>query len=286
MSMLKQKLEIEVEEAELAAQKTLSSFPKIARWFLILGILAILPVYFTAKKISYNIWAKRYAQGQLTAKPSFANPLPPKASAVSLTTMGSGVYGAAVELANQNLELSASNISYAFNFYNSQKQLLYTYAGHAFLLPDEKKYVVLPRFTATEAIAYTEFQIDPNITWQKRLNIPEVKILTGVPNSYHEFSPRAFVLEGDFTNQSPYALKQIRLNFILLNRLGKIIGVSQRTEFTVAPFERRSYKQLWPNLFAEGLTEMKVVAETNVLDPENLSTPQAGNSASDLSRPK
>ena len=94
------------------------------------------------------------------------------------------------------------------------------------------------------------------------------------------------MVQGDFLNNSPYTLGKVRLTFVLYNNSGQVVGSSQRDEFTVAPFERRAYKQLWPNAQVPGLARVEVTADTDTLDPNNLSiaaTPPSP--ASDLGRP-
>lgn len=287
MSFFKDKIELEIQEAELGAQKALSRFPPVLRWLLILAVIATIPAYYIAKNLSLKIWLNRYQQGALTAKPSFTNPLEPKVSPVNVTTLGTGVYAAAVEISNQNLDLSARDVPYQFNFYNAQKQLLYSSSDKLFLLPNQTKYVAVPRFLSAQQIAYADFQLPKNILWQKKLKIPSVKLIASTANYYQQISPQAFVVEGDFSNQSPYTLKQVRLMFVLFDSQNKIIGISQRDEFTVSPFERRTYKQLWPGIFAANLNSVKVTADTDTLDSSNLivqSVPSG--SSSDLSRPK
>ena len=288
MSLLTDKIELSIQEAELGTQQALSQFPPFLKWLLILGILAIIPSYLIAKNISYKIWVARYAQGQLTAKKSFTDAKDPKWADVSVTTLGDGVYSAVIQINNPNLDLSANNIPYQFSFLNSKKEVLYTETGKLFLLPNQTKYVIVPRFNTTEQIVYANFQLQGKVNWQKKLKLPEVKFNLSQPNTYQQALPPAFVAEGDFTNQSPYTLKQVRLTFVLFDSSQKIIGTSQRDEFTVTPFERRTFKQLWPNLYAPNFSSVKVMADTNTLDPSNLSVDSipTNSSSSDLSRPK
>lgn len=287
MPLLKEKIELGIEETEFQTQKFFGSMNPFFRWMLILGILAIIPSYFIAKSVSQKIWTARYQQGAVVAKPSFTDAKPPKISNVTLTSLGDNLYSAVVQITNENLDLSANNIPFNFNFYNSQKQLLYSYTDKLYLLPDQKKYLIAPRFSTTEQISFAELKFTQDPKWQKRLSLPQVKLTASTPNSYDQISPQAFVLEGSFVNNSVYTLKEVRLNFVLYDASKKIIGASRRDEFTVAPFERRSYKQLWPNLSAPTLSKAEVTVETNTLDSNNISvinipiTP-----ASDLSRPK
>ncbi|MFA5990748.1 MAG: hypothetical protein WC794_00685 [Candidatus Doudnabacteria bacterium] len=287
MSLLKEKIEIGIEETEFQTQKFLGSINPFFRWLLIISTLAIIPAYFVAKSVSQKIWTARYQQGALVAKPSFTDPKAPKISTVTLTSLGDNLYSAVVQITNENLDLSANNAPFSLNFYNSQKQLLYSYQDKLFLLPDQKKYIIAPRFEVYDKIAFAELTFSQEIKWQKRLNLPQAKLTASQPISSYQISPQAFVLDGNFINNSVYTLKQVRLNFVLFDTDGKIIGASRRDEFTVAPFERRSYKQLWPNLSAPTLGKVEVTVETNTLDDNNLSVPKTSTTpASDLSRPK
>lgn len=287
MSLLKEKIEIGVEEAELETQKILGSVNPFFRWLLILCVISIIPAYFIARSVSQKIWSARYQQGALSAKPSFTDPKAPKVSKVSVTSLGTGLYSAVVQITNENLDLSADNLPFAFNFYNDSKQLLYSYTDRLYLLPNQKKYVITPRFSTDQPITAVSFNFTEDPVWQKRLNLPVIKFTANTPTASTQTSPQAFVLEGDFTNNSIYTLKQVRLNFVLFDGSGNIIGTSRRDENTVAPNERRSYKQLWPNLTAPTLNRTEVSVETNTLDSGNLMVNAApASSAGNLSRPK
>jgi hypothetical protein len=184
------------------------------------------------------------------------------------------------------LDLSFDNVTYTFTFFNSQKQQIYQYQNTLFLLPDQTKYVTVPTFTPTEPVAYVNFTLPPSLPWQKRINVPTVNLVTSIPQTFEQASPLAFVAQGDFLNNSPYTLSKVRLTFVLFDKNQNIIGISQRDEETIMPFEQRAYKQLWPNMIAPNLGNITVTADTDTLDPDNLSAPAVNSSAaSDLSRP-
>ncbi len=286
MSLLKDKIELDVQEAELYTQKKLSQFPPVLIWLIVLALLAVIPAYYISRSLSQKIWLARYEQGAIVAKPSFTNPQAPQISPVTLTNSGSGGIAAVVQISNQNLDLSIDNVPYSFTFYNAQKQQIYQYQNTLFLLPNQAKYVTAPKFTPSQPIAYSNFGLPQTLPWQKRLAIPTVNFSTSQPQTFEQTSPIAFVAQGDFVNNSPYTLGTVHLTFVLFDQSNNIIGISQRDEFTVAPFERRAYKQLWPNMVAPNLNRIDVTADTNTLDPNNLSAPGINsNSSSDLSRP-
>ena len=286
MSLLKEKIELKIEEAELNTQRALSRFPPIVKWLLLLSVIGIIPSYFIAKSLANNFWLSRYAQTAPLAKPSFANPQAPKISDATVVSLGSKVYAAIAQISNPNLDLSLNDLSYQFHFFNSKKQEIYAYTDKFFLLPNQKKYLTVPRFTTQEAVTYVEFRLPPSLPWQKRLGIPGVKLTVSAPHNYYQSLPQALVVEGDFVNNSPYSLKAVHLTFLLFDFSNKIIGVSTRDEFSLQPFERRTYKQLWPKISAPNLAKVEVIVDTNTLEQSNLSVPASpAGSSSDLSRP-
>ncbi len=288
MSLLKEKIEIAAQEAELKAQGAFKGLPPFIKWYFAVSLLAVIPLYFLTKAISQKTWTAKYLKQAVLAKPSFENPKPLNISETVVTTLGEKVYAAAAEVSNENLDLSARDIHYRFKFYNGKKEQVFTGPQETFfILPNQKKYLSLPRFETSEPVAYAELETDKDIRWQKRLQIPQITFGVSTPNSYLQLSPPAYAVEGDFTNQSPYLLKTARLTFILKNPSGRIIGISRRDEFTVKAFEKRSYKQLWPNVAAPDGTKVQIMAETDPFDPANLSTGSLPSGpASDLSRPK
>jgi hypothetical protein len=286
MSLFKEKLELDIQEAELFTQRNLSQFPPVLVWLIFIALLCVIPAYYISKNLSEKSWEKKYAEQQIIAKPSFTNPQDPQISKVTLTVSGTLGIAAVVTVTNQNLDLSLDNVPYIFTFYNAQKQQINQYQGTLFLLPNQTKYITAPSFSPTEQIAYANFNLPQNLPWQKRLSVPNVNLLTSIPQTFEQSSPLAFVAQGDFFNNSPYTLGSVRLTFVLFDQNQNIIGVSQRDESTVTPFERRAYKQLWPNMAAPNLSRIDVTADTDTLDPNNLSAPAVNsNSASDLSRP-
>lgn len=286
MSLIKDKIELDVQLAELRTKQALDSFPTVFRWILVISIMATVPGYFIAKGVSYRATVKAYQKNIIVAKASFQNPKEPKVSTVFLTSSGNGNFSAGVAISNQNVDLSLALADYEFTFQNSKGELLYKDNGQLFLLPNENKYAVVPRFASKDEVANASFRFTKPLRWQKKISIPKIDIQTSEPAFYNQFQPPAFVITGNYYNNSPYQLKQVRLTFLVYDKSNSIVAISRRDDFTLAPFERRTYQQLWPNIYGDPGSRIQVFAETNPLDPSNISLPQApDNSASDLNRP-
>jgi hypothetical protein len=286
MYTLKDKIEFEAREAKQSIKQKLDQFPRWFRWLLIIDVLVLFPTYIITKNVTLNIWQKKYSQYLIAAKPSFQNPKPIKIIKTYLvsTAANTYAYAAATEIRNENLDLSLKNQIYTYNFYNDKGDLVYSDKGTFFLLPNQKTYIVMPRLETNEHITKAELQLPAQLLWQKPLSIPQVKLLASLPYVYDQMSPQALVAEGVVENTSVYQLGQIRIVFLIFDKTGKAVGISQRNESVILPNERRAYKQLWPNLNASGLS-VQVFAETNTLDVANITAPDIPpGSSSDLNR--
>jgi hypothetical protein len=284
MAFVKEKLELEVAEAELQAQKALSGFSPAQKRLFIFCLVLIIPAYIAAKETALHVDLGKYRQNGLVATASFQNPRPPQISSVNITEAGAGIYSIAAEISNPNLTLSLDNVSYNFLLFNAQNQQMGSSQATLYLLPGETKYLILPNYQTAEPISGAQIQLPQNLPWQKRLNIPDVSLTASTPTTSNQQSPPAFVVQGTVYNNSPYQLNQVDIAFILKDAAGKIVGASSRAEFTFAPFERRAYVQLWPNVQTTNVTMVDVYPETDVLDSSNITLPPASvTPASDLS---
>ncbi len=275
MAFVKEKLELEVAEAELQTKKALSGFGSAQKRVFIFCLIMIIPAYIAIKETALHVDLGRYRKDELAAMPAFQNPQAPQISNINITEAGAGIYSVAAQITNKNLTLSLDKVSYDFLLFNAQNQQVGSSQATLYLLPGETKYLILPNFQTTETITGAQIQFPQNLPWQKRLNIPTVSLSASTPAASNQQNPPAFVVQGTVYNNSPYQLNEVDIGFILRDAAGKIIAASTRTEFTFEPFERRAYVQLWPNVYTTAVTTVNVYPETDVLDNSNITLPEA-----------
>ncbi len=286
MSLLKEKAEIAAEEAELKLENSFKSLPPLYKWSLIIIIIITLPVFFVVKGASTKYWQKKMESNVMTPRPSFTNPKNLTVGDVKIITSAQNVYSAVVEIQNENFELSLNNIPFNFTFFDNKGVFITEVKGKFFILPNQKKYLTVPRIETSENLSIGRFNLPKDLPWQKKLEIPEVKLLTSIPKFYTQTNPLTFVVEASVKNTSPFQLKSVKLVFLILDQKSRIIGISQREEFAIKPFGRRAFKQLWPSVSGQNVKNVKIIAETNTLDKNNLSVSEAQkSSASSLKRP-
>lgn len=287
MSYLKEKLEIEAEELELKAQYQLMKFPPFYRWMLVIGALALVPAYFGARAFSHDYWQKKLHASLISAKPSYENPKPIRAGKTAISTHGEDVYAVAIEIENQNLDLAVRDVPVTVELQDRSGLTVHSEQRKIFLLPGERKYIVLPKVKSKEKLVSATILLPPEISWQKRQNIPKVNITTSPPRTRNVLDPVSFEVSGGFTNKSPYSIKDVHLSVLLYNKQGQIVGASVHDAQSIRPLETRDYKLTWPGVYSTDIDYVDVIPEVDVLNPENLSLPQQpAGSAADLGRPE
>jgi hypothetical protein len=288
MSLLIDELEVKAGEMELVASQGFSQFPRYKKILLIFFLVGIIPGYFLSRFLSGLYWDAQYKNLVITARPSFTQAEDLKVEEVMVTPIGDGIYSAYAYVVNPNLELSAKEARYTFNFFDESGKKVATDQGIFYMLPNGKKYLVAPRVQSSQRLSKAALTFS-DVNWQKKTSIPVAKITTNQPSLFDQFDPPALTAQGTIINSSAFLLSEVRIVFLLYDQDKKLITVSQRVESSLQPGERRAYNQLWPNLQTTRVASVSVIAETNVLDSKNLqskSTQYFPSGASDLSRPE
>lgn len=285
MSLLKEKLELKVEEAEFKAQHFLGRFSSLQKWTLLICLASVIPGYFLARAIGNFYFGRQYRQYLTEARPSFRDPKGLLIERIDIGSLGENEYAIVAQVVNPNLDLAAKAIAYEFKFIAANgAEAALSQSGKFYILPNQKKYLVAPKIFASSGVARAVLTLAPDVAWQKKSDLPQIKLVTNQPKGIDQLSPFGYALEGNITNQSSYFIKEARLTFLLYGAGGKIIGGSQRSEFSLKPFETRSYKQIWAGISGRNVVRAEAYAETNLLDKENLSAPEFEGGAGDLGR--
>lgn len=277
MSELKENLKIQYTGVVLGIQDGLfklkqwfTGLPAWERTLIIVLIIMLIPGVIGVRYGSELYFTKSLNQYAVAAHPAFDASEPLKVSTPKIVQNSNGIISAYAEVTNRNLDLAIENLRYTFHFFNAQGDESATISGETYLLPNEKKWIVLSRVQSLQNIQSATVEIDPP-TWQKRLNLPEVTLRMSEPYVYEEVNPLATVAEGSVVNNSPYNIKQASLLLVLYDKNDNVLAVTTREEYTLKAYERRAYKLQWPNIYKADVDRIELQAYTNVLDPSNLS---------------
>jgi hypothetical protein len=276
---------LKVQEFILTLLRSFQNLSVVQRLVLAFCIVGIIPGFYLAKYSAFALWNLSYKDEIIVARPAFLEAKDLEIGRVGIINNGNGLYSIYAKVKNPNLDLAFQNGRYEFSFFNGSKQKIDGVTGVLSLSPNQDSYVIASRVAVSEPIISATLEMH-NLNWQKRSEIPNIRLITPEPDGYNSLNPLAFVTEGAVINQSPYRLSSVRLVFLLLDQSDAIIGAGDRLEFNLNPNERRAYVQQWPNIYEDQVARVIVKAETNALDGNNVILPKNTNDGSDLSRPE
>ncbi len=277
-------IKLTVQEVIFRILQILKALPTWQRLVLIVCALGLIPGYFVAKIGTRVIVEQQNKKYLVSARPSFSNPQAIGVEPVTMLTILPGEYAAYAKITNPNFELAAPSVRYEMKFFNASNEQRESTKGTLFLLPGETKYLVAPRIVAPERLVKGTVTLG-EVQWQKRADIPVVKLKASDPIRGNQTDPQAFFVEGDVLNDSPYRLKKVSITLLLYGKNNKIIAVSSRDEFDIPSRTRRAYRLTWPGVFSNDVQKIEVQTETNTVDDSNLLLEKIEQNPDSLDRP-
>lgn len=283
MSQFQENLKVQYSGFVLAIQDGIFKFrqwftglPKWERTAFITLLFLLIPGLISVRYGSELFFTKSYNRAAIAAHPAFNISESLKVGSAKIVKNSNNSITAYVEVTNPNLDLALESLDYTFHFLNSAKEEVTTSSGKTYLLPDQKKWIVVSKVQSSEEITQATIEIPKELDWQKRLDLPGVDLKMSEPYVYEEVNPLATVAEGSVVNSSPFDLNQVSLLLVLYGKNNRVLAVTTREEYNVKAFERRAYKLQWPGIYNADIVKVDLQAYTNTLEPENISASSKG----------
>lgn len=273
MQLLNDEQKNTIQLAWLSVLEALYTFAPWQRLVLVGCIVMLVPGYWLVRvgtRIAYGMVYKKY---QITARPAFEHPQALQAGALTILPVRTGSYVAYAKVSNPNLKIAATQFVYTAVLYTAQGTQAYHASGQAFVAPAGDVWVVLPAFTPAEVPTSGALEIAA-VTWQQKFSLPDVPLAAPDPVRFSEEG--GVRLEGVVVNNSPYRLGSVRVVLLVQNRAGAVVGVADRTEFSVVPREQRGYVVRIPGVRLEDVARVVAVPYTNTSDLSNIQVANGG----------
>lgn len=278
MSQLQENLKVQygglvvtIQDGIFRVKQWFTGLPKWERVVLITLLVLLIPGLFAVRYGSELFYTKSYNQLALAAHPAFNTPDPLVVGTAKVVQNSNDASSAYVEVTNPNLDLALESLNYTFHFFNSSHEEITTTSGKTYMLPNQKKWIVVSKVSSLQPISSATFEVtDQQLNWQKRLDLPDVNLKMSEPYIYQEINPLSTSAEGAVVNNSPYNLSQVSLLLVLYDKNNQVLAVSTREEFSLTAFERRAYKLQWPGIYRSDVAKIDLQAYTNTLDPTNI----------------
>lgn len=175
-------------------------------------------------------------------------------------------YDLYARIKNPNIVWGIESLSYVFNLYDGNNQLIGYREGKSYVLPQEAKYIIEPRMFLEKSPAKIEFKIK-EIIFKKTENFSELELK--IKNKNHSIAGGFHKVVGIIENKTSYDLDTIEVAGLLFDDAGKIIAVGKTEMNTVLSRESRGFEIVWPYQISASVSNFDIRVYSNVFSSEN-----------------
>lgn len=176
------------------------------------------------------------------------------------------IYGV---VSNPNQALGSGSFNYQFTVKDAAGTTIATKNDTGFILSGETKYLVSSNQTMSDTPASVELSLG-NPQWIEVNDLYEKPQLKIVYKNYKEITNGVGFSEatGLLKNESPLDFSLIKLEIILKDNQGQVIGLNSTQMGTVQAGENRDFRFFWPNKFPGTVANMEVQPEVNIFNSD------------------
>ncbi len=268
----KQKAELQVKEAEYKAFTFFKGFNRALLYWTLVFLALSIPIFFLAKNSVAALYMHNFYKRETVAHPASTenSDLPVQVAKSEILPLSSGKYSAYAILDNPYSKLSADNIHYSFHFLDASGNNMDTESGLTFLSAGQRnKLVIIPDVPLNSPPASLKVEI-ARPEWQYKIDVPDVVLRVSNPQYADQQNPPGFSATGTVQNATSYRLGSVVVKAAAYDGSGRIIAVTQSVLGKMSPHQELSYKLYWPLFLQAKTAKLRVSAETDVFDPQNI----------------
>lgn len=165
-----------------------------------------------------------------------------------------GTYDAVALVQNPNLEYGGREVQYEFIFYGANDAELMRVPGKAFILPKHSRYIIEQAIRLPEKPVRLELSVY-GVDWQRLAPFTPSALELNEPNLTRDAVKRATSLSGVVGNTSPYNLKEVEVQVVLLDpQSGKAVAGGKTSMQDLLRDSARFFEISWPYVVDDDLT--------------------------------
>lgn len=184
---------------------------------------------------------------------------------------GQGVfYDLAAEIKNPNQNYGSRQISYQFELYDSQDNLIVQYPGTTYILPHQTKYLLKIKAESDRPVKQVKISFN-QIKWEKQENYQppqlavqgkEFRLLSDEESGFAQV--RAILI-----NKTSFDFERIDIDILLFDSAGRLLAISVNELRTFLAGQERDFLSIWFSQIKGQVVSIEIEAETNIFDPDN-----------------
>lgn len=191
---------------------------------------------------------------------------------VKILALKDNRYDLVAKINNPNPNYGLARLSYSFEAYDGNNQLIWQKSGVDFVLPHENKYLIESNAAIDQTPARAELKIETvdKSQWQKlKDNFVSPDIYVHDRQLNLDYQPGGVQASGIIKNNSVFGFEQVFVTVVLFDKNKEILGVNKTEAQTVSAGEERYFSVFWPVSLPGETSVVEMTAETNVFLDEN-----------------
>lgn len=186
-------------------------------------------------------------------------------------------YDIFAQIKNPNQNYGSGWVSYKFELYDLQNNLVAERSGSTFILPGQTKYLLQSKIKSAEQIEAVKLSFS-SIEWEKPedYQAPEFVIKQKEYRLLDDQGPKFSQAKGVLVNQNNFDFGKIDIDVLLFNSSYHLVGLNTIEIRTLLAGEEREFVVFWFNEVSSQVAFMEMEAETNIFDPSNYLPAEGG----------
>lgn len=183
-----------------------------------------------------------------------------------------GAYDALAQIRNPNTQHGTRSLSYRFNFYDENKNVIAEKKGITYLLAGQTRYIVENNIDTKKSAAFVTFTIDSLYAWEPQEKLAGQITLPIFSKKYERVgaTEQGFAkVTGTVENQSDHTFASVDIHAILVDKNKKPIAAGKTEISNVRFHEGRAFVVLFPKEIALP-ADIYAEAIVNALDAANV----------------
>ncbi|HYF05438.1 MAG TPA: hypothetical protein VEA59_04665 [Patescibacteria group bacterium] len=267
MSLAAEQLKLNLFRFLIGFVRLMKEFPRWQRYLIFASVLLFLPILYSTRAYATKYFNETYAPLVVTVLDPTKDALLPEVTQLRIAEYAAGQFSAYAIVSNPNLVLHLRTGNYKVSFFDGGNSLMHETKGQLYLLAGKDKYLVVSRIPVKTKPAKMSVEFS-SLSWVKTNSIRDIDFAKQPTSIHNELDPIRTVVDGGFLNTSGFDLPNVSVQVILKDAQGYIKTISERHESSVEPKEQRTFRILYPGLFASPGTKAEVILDTNPFEAE------------------
>jgi len=179
-------------------------------------------------------------------------------------------YDLVAEIKNPNQNYGSGNISYKFELYDTQDNLVSEYPGSTYILPNQTKYILKIKAESDRPVKQIKFSF-VDVEWEKLENYqpPQLGVQQKEYRLLKDEEPGFTQVRAILINKTNFDFDKIDIDILLFDSSNRLLAVNSNEIRTFLAGEERDFISTWFNQINGQVVSFDIEAETNIFDLDN-----------------